>query len=79
MTKKKLTKAAIKKYVDGGGLLCPYCGSNDISADGLEGDGPRAWSNTQCGKCHNEWVDLLELVDVAETDRQVREHRRLPL
>ena len=50
-----------KEYVKAGGLKCPYCGSNGISSDPIEADGPNASARVSCRTCLKEWRDEFRL------------------
>lgn len=50
------------QYVDGGGVVCPHCESDQVQTDGaVEIDGPIAWQNCRCTKCGATWTDELKL------------------
>ncbi len=54
------------RYVDHGGINCPYCGSDDIEGQGWEWDGQ--YQNIECHKCHKCWRDCYSLVDIEEVE-----------
>ena len=53
------------EYIKGGGNLCPFCHSYDISGGHFESneDG-QAWQYVSCKVCGEEWRDCYTLVDV---------------
>ena len=57
-----------KKYLDAGGVLCPYCGSEDITAEPMESDGNEAWCDVSCKNCEKTWKDIYHLVDIIESE-----------
>ena len=58
----KMTDAMSKKYVKDGGKHCPFCGSDNIESDGqAQIDGPEAWQDVTCNKCHESWQDVYKL------------------
>jgi transposase-like protein len=65
-TKKKLTKAAIKKYIEGGGLHCPYCGSGDMVILETESGEDGLKQDVVCHGCRRAWADWYTLTDVLE-------------
>lgn len=65
MTKRKVLHK--KEYLDSGGIICPYCFSEDImSGGGVIMDGPRGYQNVMCRDCSKEWQDVITLTDVEE-------------
>ena len=50
------------EYIDTGGLLCPYCQSNDIISKGLETDLGTAYvASVSCKNCNKMWRDVFVL------------------
>jgi len=39
---------------------CPYCGSDNIEADGFDGEGNEVW----CFDCKHSWFDAYTLTDL---------------
>jgi transposase-like protein len=66
MTKKRLTREEIRKYVEGGGLHCPYCGSTDMVILGRESDDDGLRQDVVCHGCGREWADWYTLTDILE-------------
>lgn len=66
----KLTLEQIEKYIDDGGVRCPYCGSENITGSYPETDVGESWQDVECDDCGKEWTDLYRLVgvDVDEDD-----------
>ena len=52
-----------KEYVENSGV-CPRCGSDNISADGVEIDLGIAKQDCWCDKCYMSWTDEYELVGI---------------
>jgi len=64
-----LTDAQKRAYLDASGLICPYCGSENIHAlEVLDGDYNQAWRRVACSECDEEWRDIYTLTDVEEVD-----------
>ena len=61
-----LSQKVKDRYVDHGGVRCPYCGSDDIEAGAFEGDG--SYQNVVCHKCDKRWRDVYSLVDIEEIE-----------
>ena len=53
-----------KKYVDGGGLECPVCHCENVSAGSIDADGSVAYSNVVCRGCGSTWVDIYKLTGI---------------
>lgn len=53
-----------EQYLEAGGMFCPYCGSNDLSASEIQADGKSAWCDIQCLSCAEEWKDIYTLTGV---------------
>jgi hypothetical protein len=56
--KKPLTD---KEYVGKGGLICPYCGSDQITGDEINVDAGHATQEVSCEDCKKEWQDVYRL------------------
>jgi hypothetical protein len=63
-----LTKAQKENYLAKGGVFCPYCGSNDISAGEFDGEGD--CQSVTCFNCHKNWRDVYKLVDIEEEKQE---------
>jgi len=61
-----LTKAQKQDYLTSGGYLCPYCGSDNLSADSWDGEGK--YQPVTCQSCGKEWRDVYELVGIEEVE-----------
>jgi hypothetical protein len=44
------------QFVNFGGNKCPYCGSTELTASGLEADGDQVWDETECDSCGASWT-----------------------
>ena len=62
-----MTKAQSDKYVENGGVRCPYCNSEDIEGGFVETGEGRAWQKIKCNNCDYSWRDIYKLV-AAETE-----------
>jgi len=51
-----------REYLSSGGSKCPWCGSDEIRAEGLvEVDGAREYQRVACNSCGKEWDDIWKL------------------
>lgn len=63
----ELIETAIQRYVANGGSRCPWCDSNNISADAnVKVEGGSAWQTINCADCGQRWNDLYTLTGVEE-------------
>lgn len=60
----ELTREQAKAHLDSGGAQCPYCGSEDITGDGVEVEGSIASQYVRCLKCYESWTDNFRLVSI---------------
>jgi DNA-directed RNA polymerase subunit RPC12/RpoP len=60
----ELTRVRKKQYMDNGGNICPYCGSNDLDCSRFHSDNACAWQNITCSDCKKEWRDVYTLTDI---------------
>jgi RNA polymerase subunit RPABC4/transcription elongation factor Spt4 len=49
--------------------LCPFCGSDDISGDSWEQDGPTVSQVVDCLDCGETWVDSYQFVGFERVER----------
>lgn len=70
MPQKKLSRAAEKKYIEGKGTLCPYCGrpNFDVTTDLTEIVQGTLVQGVQCLNCGEEWRDKYTLTAVMSTE-----------
>jgi hypothetical protein len=47
---------------------CPYCHSENISADRVEADGESAFGDVECEDCGKKWRDVYTLTDVEDAN-----------
>ena len=62
-----LTAKAKKEYIKSPNH-CPYCKSDDIEAEPLDGDGLCAFSKVKCNDCGESWNDQYKLVGISEVE-----------
>jgi len=43
---------------------CPYCQSDEITAQSFDADSEGGSQPVNCDECHASWVDVYQLVDV---------------
>jgi hypothetical protein len=68
-----LSKGKVRRYVKGGGVCCPYCGSPSLEGNSMDIDGPIVTVEVTCTKCKKKWQDLYKLYDVYEYDEDKEE------
>lgn len=61
---KKLTKKQIKEFVENDGMVCPVCGSNNLSGIECQGDWNSATSTSTCNDCGAVFDAIMKLVSV---------------
>ena len=76
-TTKVLTPAMVKKYVEGGGAECPFCGSAEIEAGHVVVDGDSVTAPVECLTCGAEWRDVFFLSAVDVLDENGRYDRTI--
>ena len=57
-------KALARRYIQAGGVKCPFCDSQDIEGGAVEIDFGRAYQKVTCKKCGKTWVDGYSLNSV---------------
>lgn len=57
----KKVRPDIEKYLKAKGVRCPYCGSEDLNAGGVEVDAGEALQDVRCLSCDESWTDVYEL------------------
>ena len=62
--KAEIPKFNKEEYLKEGGSICPYCGSNNITASRLQADVDYAWGTVTCEDCGEIWTDHYTLTDV---------------
>lgn len=50
-------EAKMKKYMEDGGVACPFCGCEDIEGSQVEIDAGFAFQKISCTKCEKTWID----------------------
>lgn len=59
------------KYLDAGGTICPFCGSEKIDSDAITAsDGP-LHANVRCPACKKEWIDTYTLTGIDLPDEEL--------
>ena len=54
----KLTKEQVAAYVDGGGLVCPFCDGAILDGGPVEVEEGAAFQEMTCGDCGEVWTDV---------------------
>lgn len=65
-----LTQEQKRVYMESGGGVCPFCGSDEISGDSVDIEAQQAWQNVDCQACGQSWRDVYKLAFV-ETDEEL--------
>jgi len=60
----KPSEAACQRYVEQGGVSCPYCGSDQLEGGSVEIDGAFANQEVRCLVCRQDWTDEYKLVGI---------------
>lgn len=57
-----------EEYLNNNAQKCPYCGSDNISANRPEADGRYVWINISCEEinCEKSWTEEFTLSGVTE-------------
>lgn len=55
-----------KKYLEQGGVRCPYCDSDNITGGSFDTEFGEVYQKIWCEECHKEWTDLYKLVGFEE-------------
>ena len=61
-----MPKLTSEEYVKAGALVCPACGSTNISAGEFNVDGRSGWQEVVCHSCHSSWNDTFSMTGYAE-------------
>ena len=51
-------------YLSGGGVTCPYCGSENLSTGPIDTQDDGKHQYVWCDDCQQEWQDIYTLADV---------------
>lgn len=57
-----------KKYMDSDGTKCPYCDSENITADPIQADAGCASGDVHCKSCGKSWKDYYDLAGMGEVE-----------
>lgn len=71
-----MTHEQAQKYLNGLGVKCPYCGSEDIQGDSFEVDAGRLYQPVSCLSCGQRWHDGYSLDSVADDSGEGEFHYR---
>lgn len=75
-----LNQREVRAYVNGGGVRCPYCQSDQIEGREVNFDLGTAYQEAGCNACGAEWEDAYDLnrivlQDKPDEPRAIREAR----
>ena len=59
-----LTPKQKSRYIEQGGVKCPFCNNDDITGSSVEIDSGMATQEVSCETCCETWMDLYSLVGV---------------
>lgn len=74
-----LSKMQIEMYIKGGGVHCPYCESENLSAGDTQIDEAGARQKVYCYECGKTWTDIYELKTIEEIVSVVETARNMGL
>jgi hypothetical protein len=57
-----------KKYLEQGGIACPFCGSWDIDGGSMNFESGEIAQRISCHECNERWTDVYRLAAVADAD-----------
>ena len=57
-----------KKYLEQGGLVCPFCGSQHIEAGSMIFEAGGITQRIFCHACNERWTDVYKLEAVMDSD-----------
>ncbi len=61
-----LTEKMKREYINNGGNICPYCHSDDITAEDTDYFGGSQSTRVLCNDCERYWFDIYTLTDIQE-------------
>lgn len=62
----QLSEQQKRRYIEEGGIRCPYCRGLLLDPGNLEVDGAHAWCHVTCLDCREEWFDHYTLTAIGE-------------
>ncbi|NTW34545.1 MAG: DUF1178 family protein [Syntrophobacteraceae bacterium] len=60
--------ADFKKYLETGGVSCPFCGSHNIEGQSFDIDEDGVTQEVGCNDCCREWIDSYKLHSITVID-----------
>ncbi len=67
--RRTLREKTIKKYIDAGGVYCPYCENENVNWSSVEIEGAGAYQQGHCPECGARWANSYALVSIVELDK----------
>jgi len=64
--KEYIDSRAINDYIKSGGVICPYCGSEDIEGGFININIGEAFQEITCHSCDKRWTDIYKLIWIEE-------------
>ena len=50
-----------KKYLERGGICCPFCGSTAVAGGHIVAQHTNAWAEVECEDCGAQWRDVYSM------------------
>lgn len=60
----KLTPEARQRYIESGGVSCPFCGTYNIEAEEVDYFDDCIEQNVSCLDCGEQWLDIYKITDI---------------
>lgn len=57
-----LSREEVEEYLETDGTVCPFCGSDNITAGCFDGEG--VYQDVECLACGEYWKDIYQLVGI---------------
>jgi len=66
-----LAPEQIERYVENNGMVCLYCGSDDLSGSEINYGNAELTQEVACFGCGRQWIEIYKLVSVKEVSNEV--------
>ncbi len=67
--RRTLREKTINKYIDAGGVYCPYCENENLEWGSVEIEGAGAYQQAYCPECGARWANSYGLVSIVELEK----------
>ena len=61
-----MEQTRIDRYLQVGGLRCPFCDSDQIEGNEWNADSGSATQEVECNDCGESWLDVYKLVSIEQ-------------